>query len=84
MRWSPSDVSVVTVSTSEAINVSTGVRDHYTVTLTAFTDTTITSTLSRTAEDGITVSCVDPTPNVTAVGSTMIRLVGELLLLKLN
>ena len=36
----------------------------YTVTLIAFDNTTLTSTLSRTA---ITVSCVDPLPTLTTI-----------------
>ncbi len=50
----------------------------YNATLIAFNDTTLTSTLSRTAENGITVSCVDPLPTLTTIGSSTIRLVGEL------
>ena len=54
----------------------------YTVTLIAFNDTTLTSTLSRTAENGITVSYVGGFVNslltLTTIGSSMIQLVGEL------
>ena len=79
MRWDPSDIGHITVRADTAnLNVSTLPVPGYTVTLTAFTDTTITSTLSRTAEDGITVSCVDILPTSTIIGSTTIDLVGEL------
>ncbi len=78
LRWEPSDDDRFSVLTT-LYNVSELVMPQpgYTVTLTAVTDTTITSTLSRTAEDGITVECVDPFPTVITVGSTTIGLVGE-------
>ena len=76
LRWEPSDVARFTVSTAISINEPLIPRPGYTVTLTAVTDTTITSTLSRTAEEGITVECVDPLPTVITVGSTTIRLAG--------
>ena len=47
------------------------------MTLIAFNDTTLTSTLSRTAENGITVSCLGFVP-ISTIGSSTIRLVGEL------
>ena len=50
----------------------------YTVTLIAFNETTLTSTLSRTAENGITVSCMGFVPTLTTIGSSTIWLVGEL------
>ncbi len=79
LRWEPSDVSRITVrATNSGVNVL--MQSGYTVTLIAFNDTTLTSTLSRTAENGITVSCVDPLPTLTTIGSSTIRLVGELLL----
>ncbi len=79
MRWDPSDIGHITVRADTAnLNVSTLPVPGYTVTLTAFTDTTITSTLSRTAEDGISVECADlPTGNT--IGSTTISLAGKLL-----
>ena len=79
LRWELSDVSRIIVRTT-LYNISEPVmpRPGYTVTLTAFTDTTITSTLSRTAEDGITVECIATTPTIIIIGSTTIDLVGEL------
>ena len=79
MRWELSDVSRITVRNDSEVNEPLMPRPGYTVTQTAFTDTTITSTLSRTAEDGITVSCIAITPTITTIGSTTIDLVGELL-----
>ena len=79
VRWELSDVDRITVRTTvNNLNEPTMPQPGYTVTLTAFTDTTITSTLSRTAEDGITVSCDNPSLlTLTPVGSTTINLVGE-------
>ncbi len=49
-RWEPSDVSRITLEAeASALNVPL-MRSGYTVTLIAFNDTTLTSTLSRTAE----------------------------------
>ena len=80
VRWEPSDVTRITFrNTADIINVPLMPQPGYTVTLIAFTDTTITSTLSRTAEDGITVECIATTPTITTIGSTTIDLVGELL-----
>ena len=77
MRWDPSDIGHITVRADTAdLNEPVMPQPGYTVTLTAFTDTTITSTLSRTAEDGITVSCIDPFPTLTTIGSTTINIVG--------
>ena len=76
LRWVPSDVSRITIRpTTSGLNVPL-IQSGYTVTLIAFDNTTLTSTLSRTAENGITVSCVDPLPTLTTVGSLTIRLVG--------
>ncbi len=75
LRWEPSDVVRITILSTSALNVPL-MRSGYTVTLIAANDITLTSTLSRTAENGITVSCVDPP--TTTIGSSMIRLVGEL------
>ena len=79
VRWVPSDVSRITLLNSSVINEPLMPQPGYTVTQIAFTDTTITSILSRTAEDGITVSCLATTPTITTIGSTTIDLVGELL-----
>ncbi len=81
VRWEASDVSRITVrSTIYNLNEPLMPRPGYTVTLTAFNDTSLTSTLSRVAEDGITVSCVTSTQTITTVGSTTISVVSELLL----
>ncbi len=54
----PSDVS------NSGLNETRMSQPGYTVTLIAFDNTTLTSTLSRTA---ITVSCVDPLPTLTTI-----------------
>ncbi len=81
LRWKPSDVSRITIRpTTSGLNVPLMPQPGYTVTLIAFNDTTLTSTLSRTAENGITVSCVgfvDPQFTQTTIGSSTIQLVGE-------
>ena len=79
LSWEPSDVPRITILSTSDLNVSL-VRSGYTVTLIAFdsSTSTLTSTLSRRAENGITVSCVDPLPVTTTIGSSMIGLVGEL------
>ena len=75
LRWVLSDVTDIDIlSTPSGLNVPL-MQSGYTVTLIAFNDTTLTSTLSRTAENGITVSCLDLP---TTIGSSMIQLVGEL------
>ncbi len=74
MRWEPSDVDRITVRTTlYNLNEPLMPRTGYTVSLIAFTDTTITSTLSRTAENGITVTCTVPFPTLTIVGSSTIN-----------
>ena len=77
VRWEPSDVTRITLRNNADLNVPSMPEPGYTVTLTAFNDTSLTSTLSRTAEDGITVSCLATTPTITTIGSTTIDLVGE-------
>ncbi len=78
LRWEPSDAArTITVLSTSGLNVA-NVVSGYTVTLIAFNDTTLTSTLSRTAENGTTVSCVGIVPTLTTIGSSTIRLVGEL------
>ncbi|XP_064402288.1 uncharacterized protein LOC135348062 isoform X2 [Halichondria panicea] len=75
LRWIPSDADRITIRpTTSGLNVA-NVVSGYTVTLIAFNDTTLTSTLSRTAENGINVSCVDPLPTLTTIGSSTIQLV---------
>ncbi|XP_064402947.1 sushi, von Willebrand factor type A, EGF and pentraxin domain-containing protein 1-like isoform X2 [Halichondria panicea] len=72
LRWVLSDVTDIDIlSTPSGLNVPL-MQSGYTVTLIAFNDTTLTSTLSRTAENGITVSCLDLP---TTIGSSMIQLV---------
>ncbi len=76
LRWELSDVSII-FTVREDTNEPQE-QFGYTATLIAFNDTSLTSTLSRTAENGITVSCVGFVPTLTTIGSSMIRLVGEL------
>ncbi len=81
LRWVPSDVSHITIRRTplSILNVTQMPQPGYTVVLIGFNDTSLTSTLSRVAENGVNVSCVDPSSNyVTIIGSSMIRLVGEL------
>ena len=74
--WKLSDVTDIEILSTLNVPV---MRSGYTVTLIAANDTTLTSTLSRTAENGITVSCVELSiPTLTTIGSSTIRLVGEL------
>ncbi|XP_064401125.1 uncharacterized protein LOC135347183 isoform X3 [Halichondria panicea] len=75
LRWEPSDATrTIAVRSTSGLNVA-NVVSGYTVTLIAFNDTTLTSTLSRIAENGITVSCVGFVLTLTTIGSSMIRLV---------
>ncbi len=78
LRWSPSDVDHITIRNTANINEPLMPQPGYIVRVTAFTDTTMTSTLSRVAEEGITVSCIAITPTLTTIGSTTIHLAGEL------
>ena len=83
LKWEPSDVSRITIRpTTSGVNVPLMPQPGYTVTLIAFNDTTLTSTLSRTAENELNVSCVgggfvDSLLTQTTIGSSTIRLVGE-------
>ncbi len=77
LRWEPSDVTSITILSTSDLNVPIGVSG-YTVTLIAANDTILTSNLSRTAENGITVSCVGFVPTLNTIGSSTISLVGEL------
>ncbi len=81
LRWQPSDVDRITIRNTAELNVPFMLATHpgYTVTLTAVNDTSLTSTLSRAAVDGITVSCIATSPTLTTIGSTTINVVGELL-----
>ena len=74
LRWEPSDVSRITIRSTSGLNVPLMPQPGYTVTLIAFDDTTLTSTLSRTAENGITVSCVGTVSTLTTIGSSTIHL----------
>ncbi len=80
LRWVPSDLSApITILSSAGLNVPQETQSGYTLTLIAFNDTTLTSTLSRTAKNRITVSCVELSmPDLTTIGSSTISLVGEL------
>ncbi len=75
LRWVLSDVSRITILSTLDLNVPL-MRSGYTVTLIAANDTTLTSTLSRTAENGITVSCRG---SLSIIGSSIIRLAGDCL-----
>ncbi len=78
LRWEPSDATrMITVCSTSGLNVA-NVVSGYTVTLIGFNDTTLTSTLSRTAENGITVTCVGIVLTLITIGSSTIQLVGEL------
>ena len=76
-RWVSSDSTSISILSTSDLNVPIVVSG-YTVTLIAVDNTALTSTLSRTAENGITVSCVDPLPTLYTIGSSTIQLVGEL------
>ncbi len=78
LRWEPSDVIRITIFSIAGLNVPFVISGTgYTVTLIAVDSTSLTSTLSRTAENGITVSCVGLVP-VSTIGSSTIQLVGKL------
>ncbi len=77
LRWVSSDGTRIAIFSTLELNAPV-MQSGYTVTLIAANDTTLTSTLSRTAENGITVSCVDQPAPSTTIGSSMIQLVGEL------
>ncbi len=62
LRWVPSDVTPISILSTSDLDVPIVVSG-YTVTLIAVDNTTLTSTLSRTAENGITVSCVGVVPS---------------------
>ncbi len=79
VRWKLSDVSRITIRNTADVNEPLMPQPGYTVTLTAFNDTTITSTLSRIAEDGITVSCIQPLPTLIIIGSTTINVAGKII-----
>ena len=78
MRWEPSDVSSrIAVLAPGELNMPDMSIPGYTVTLTAFNETSLTSILTRRAENGITVTCVDPQPTLTTIGSSTIQLAGR-------
>ena len=65
LRWVLSDATPITIlSSPSGLNVPHAVSG-YTVTLIAFNDTTLTSTLSRAADNGITVPCLATVPTLT-------------------
>ncbi len=76
LRWVSSDDTTINILSTSDLDVPF-VISGYTVTLIAVDNTTLTSTLSRTAENGITVSCVGFMP-VSTIGSSTIQLIGEL------
>ncbi len=75
LRWDASGVTRITILSTLDLNVPL-IQSGYTVTLIAANDTSLTSTLSRTAENGITVSCRGIR---TIIGSSIIRLAGDCL-----
>ncbi len=77
LRWVSSDGITITITSTFDLNVPNDDVSGYTVTLIAVNNTSLTSTLSRTAENGITVSCLDLL-TLTTIGSATIILVGEL------
>ena len=78
MRWEPSDASSrIAILAPGELNMPDTNVPGYTVTLTAFNETSLTSTLTRRAENGITVTCVDPQPTLTIIGSSTIQLAGR-------
>ncbi len=79
MRWQPQMLFVLLFLTLLVLTYQYRLmQPGYTLRQTAFTDTTMTSTLSRVAEEGVTVSCEAITPTLTTIGSTTIHLAGEL------
>ena len=76
LLWELSDVESITVDTRfTPLNMPEMPQPGYTVTLTAFNETSLTSTLTRRAENGITVTCVDPSS--VEIGSETIQLASE-------
>ncbi len=76
LRWSPSDVSNIDVDSEfTPLNMPEMPVPGYIVTLTGFNDTSLTSTLTRVARDGVMVTCLDPPNDV--IGSATIQLAGE-------
>ncbi len=78
LRWEAPGIQTITIRSTSGLNIPV-MQSGYTVTLTAFNDSTLTSTLSRTVENGITVSCEYALPVLTTVGSSTIILAGEYL-----
>ncbi len=76
LRWSTSDAPNINVNSGfTPLNIPLMPIPPYTVILTAFNDTSLTSTLSRIAENGVIVTCLDPPNDV--IGATTIQLTGE-------
>ncbi len=73
--WDLPGNRITVLTTSDPLVMQSG----YTVTLIALDNDTLTSTLSRTAENGITVSCLEIVSTLTTIGSSTIRLAGEVL-----
>ncbi len=77
LRWVSSDDTTINILSTSDLDVPF-VISGYTVTLIAADNTTLTSTLSRTAENyRITVSCMGFMP-ISTIGSSTIQLVGKL------
>ena len=76
LKWSLSDAPNIDVDSElSPLNMPEMPVPGYTVTLTAINDTSLTSTLSRVAENGVMVTCLDP-PN-DEIGSATIQLAGK-------
>ncbi len=75
LRWSLSDVSNINVNSEfTPLNTPLMPQPGYTVTRIAFKNTGVASTLSRIAEDGVMVTCLNPSNEI---GSATIQLAGE-------
>ncbi len=78
LRWSLSDVASNIDVDSEFTPLNTPLMPlpGYTVTRIALNNAGIASTLSRIAEDGVMVTCLNPNPS-NEIGSATIQLAGE-------
>ncbi|XP_064407739.1 complement receptor type 2-like isoform X2 [Halichondria panicea] len=71
LRWSLSDVSNINVNQFTPLNTPLMPQPGYTVTRVALNNTSIASTLSRIAKDGVMVTCLNPSNEI---GSATIQL----------
>ena len=69
LRWDPSDSQFINVLDTAPLNVPNMPVPGYTVTRIPSSPNSLTSTLSRIAEDGVSVTCV-------SVGTVTIQLAG--------